>query len=81
MAPESYDNLPEGFVDQVFHKVTDNEIKAPLTKFLTKGSFQLEYFKADIAFRLTLANQASVDGKINNSCLTENEFLSTSDLS
>ena len=31
MAPESYDSLPPGFVEGIFHKVTKQEIKAPIT--------------------------------------------------
>lgn len=37
IVPKSFDTLPEGFVADVFSKVTSNEIKAPVTRDLFKG--------------------------------------------
>ena len=41
MAPESYDHFPEGMVEAVFHKVTQHEIKAPVTRDLVVGDYDL----------------------------------------
>ncbi len=41
MVPKSYDKLPEGLVQKCFEAITDREIKAPITRNLVKGSFDL----------------------------------------
>lgn len=39
IVPKSFDKLPEGYVKEVFGKVTSNEIKAPVTRDLFSGIF------------------------------------------
>jgi len=41
IVPKSYETLPEGFVEDVWRKVTDSEIKAPATRDLVAGDFEL----------------------------------------
>ena len=71
IVPKSFETLPKGFVEDVFNKVTSNEIKAPVTRDLIKGFFENQIFD-EIKLRLININkQAS---------LSETEFVSTSDL-
>ena len=42
MVPDSYDTLPVGFVEGIFHKVTEQEIKAPVTRDLVTGDYDLK---------------------------------------
>ncbi len=41
MVPESYDQLPEGMVEALFYKITSHEIKAPVTRDLINGNYEL----------------------------------------
>ena len=66
MAPESYDSLPPGFVEGIFHKVTEQEIKAPVTRDLFAGDYDLK-----------IANGGST---ADEGPLSESDFLSTADL-
>ena len=74
MVPESYDRLPEGMVEQVFHKITQQEIKAPVTRDLYNGEYELACGTQEITYRTVMANEPG------NSHLTEAEFFATSDL-
>ena len=71
IVPKSFETLPKGFVEDVFNKVTSNEIKAPISRDLVKGNFEKQMFD-EIKLRIINAN--------NQSSLSEAEFLSTSDL-
>jgi hypothetical protein len=71
IVPKSFETLPKGFVEDVFNKVTRNEIKAPVTRDLVKGAFELQVFD-EIKLRTINGN--------NQTSLSESEFLSTSDL-
>ena len=73
--PNSYATLPAGFVDQVFDRVTDNEIKAPVTRDLFSGSYDEKTQPDEIAGRFVTWPSTERRGP-----LTENEFLSTADL-
>ena len=42
MAPNSYPNFPEGFVEGFFHDITAQEIVAPITRDLLEGKFDLK---------------------------------------
>jgi hypothetical protein len=70
--PKSFNTLPEGFVADVFNKVTSNEIKAPVTRDLIKGQFQTQLLD-DVRLRLIHSSEQLA--------LSEAEFVSTSDLS
>lgn len=48
IVPKSYANLPEGFVKNVFEKITLNEIKAPVSRSLLTGSFTLGHLEGDV---------------------------------
>lgn len=39
--PDAYDRLPDGMVEDVFHMVTNQEIKAPITRDLYSGDYEL----------------------------------------
>ena len=71
IVPKSFETLPKGFVEDVFNKVTRNEIKAPVTRDLVKGAFEQQVFD-EIKLRIINGN--------NQISLSESEFLSTSDL-
>jgi Sec7-like guanine-nucleotide exchange factor len=51
IVPKSFNTLPPGFVEDVFNKVTSNEIKAPVTRDLIKGAFQSQIVD-DVKMRL-----------------------------
>ena len=59
----------------MFHKVTKDEIKAPVTRDLIKGDYDVRCSPAEIAGRLVQTAKSTQNGP-----LTESEFLSTSDL-
>ena len=71
IVPKSFDTLPQGFVEDVFNKVTSNEIKAPVTRDLVKGAFEPQVFDE--------INLRTINGNVQTT-LSESEFLSTSDL-
>lgn len=73
--PNSYATLPRGFVDSVFDRVTDNEIKAPVTRDLYKGYYDEKTQPDEIAGRFVTWPATERTGP-----LTENEFLNTADL-
>lgn len=75
MVPESYDNLPEGMVEAVFHKVTQQEIKAPVTRDLVAGEYDLNCGQFEIDFRTLNSTHG-----YQSVALTETDFLSTADL-
>jgi len=74
MVPESYDKLPEGMVEGVFQKITKNEIKAPITRDLIKGFYELACGQQEIAQRTVTAVDPG------DFPLSESELLSTADL-
>ena len=51
MAPESYDKFPEGMVEAIYHKVTQHEIKAPVTRDLVVGDYDLNCGQFEIDIR------------------------------
>lgn len=55
IVPKSFDKLPEGYVKEVFDKVTSNEIKAPVTRDLFSGIFQPQ-IDDEVNLRLAGAN-------------------------
>lgn len=55
MVPESYDNLPEGFTEAIFHRITQQEIKAPVTRDLIGGDYEQVVGLSEIQFRLVTA--------------------------
>lgn len=55
MVPESIDRLPEGMVEDVFHKVTDCEIKAPVTRDLVDGNYDELCMPSELRTRLISA--------------------------
>ena len=57
MVPESYDNIPQGFIEDVFHKMTGNEIRAAVSKDLINGNYDQEVGLAEIDHRLLFASQ------------------------
>ena len=61
MVPESYDQLPEGMVEAVFHRITDLEIKAPVTRDLVVGDYDLNCGQQDIDYRLLSVPAATDD--------------------
>ena len=75
MVPESYERLPEGLVESVFHRITNSEIKAPVSRDLFGGNYDLTCGQFEIDFRTVNATM-----KDSNQALSENDFLSTSDL-
>ena len=72
--PDAYDRLPDGMVEDVFHKVTNQEIKAPITRDLYSGDYELNVGLKDIDQRTVMAN-GNYEG-----ALSDSDFLSTSDL-
>ena len=54
--PDAYDRLPDGMVEDVFHKVTNQEIKAPITRDLYSGDYELNVGQKDIDQRTVMAN-------------------------
>lgn len=74
MVPESYETLPEGMVEQLFHKITSQEIKAPVTRDLYSGEYELACGLQEITYRTVMANDPG------DAPLSESDFLSTSDL-
>ena len=51
MVPESYENLPEGLIEAVFRRITDQEIKAPVSRDLFAGNYDLSCGQFEIDFR------------------------------
>lgn len=76
MAPESYDKFPEGMVEAVYHKVSQHEIKAPVTRDLVTGDYDLNCGQFEIDIRTINAPR----GNDNKSPLSDNDFLSMADL-
>ena len=74
MIPDSYESVPDGFLQNVFDKITANEIKAPVTRNLVQGAYEHAHFDSDISFRL---HKSSKDSNRN---LTESEFFNTAEL-
>lgn len=75
MVPESYEQLPEGMVESVFDTITQSEIKAPITRDMFGGEYEVSCGLQEITYRTVMAT-----GDVNEGCLSESDFLSTSDL-
>jgi len=61
-------------VEAVFHKITQREIKAPVTRDLYGGEYELSCGQQEIFYRMVKASDPG-EGP-----LSEADFLSTSDL-
>lgn len=72
MVPISYPNFPKGFVEKMFHAITASEIRAPTTRDIRKGAFDLYSFTGELNHRLLNAGECQM--------MSIEEFISTSDL-
>ena len=79
MVPESYERLPEGMVEALFNKITEHEIKAPVTRDLINGSFDLKCGVSEISQR-TVTSNLDLNSFETKETLSEADFLSTADL-
>ena len=79
MVPKSYENLPEGLVQRCFESITNREIKAPVTRNLVQGQFDLQETLSEVSLRLlNSAERQSELGSQNQ--MSETEFISTTQL-
>ena len=79
MVPESYERLPEGMVEALFNKITEHEIKAPVTRDLINGQFDLNCGVSEINQR-TVNSSVDLNSYEAHDQLSETDFLSTADL-
>ena len=64
MVPESYDQLPEGMVEKLFYKITSHEIKAPVTRDLINGNYELACGQQEISQRTVTAPIGEIAAEI-----------------
>ena len=72
MVPKSIETLPSAFIERMFNNITASEIRAPTTRDIRKGAFELYSYTGEINHRLIQA------GEVQN--MSVEEFLSTGDL-
>ena len=52
MVPKSIETLPAAFIERMFNNITASEIRAPTTRDIRKGAFELYSFTGEINHRL-----------------------------
>lgn len=74
MAPLSYEKLPADLVESCFNQITSTEIKAPATRSLTLGSFDISEMMQEIKLRRLSSPEQIAQ------TMTADEFINSTDL-